>query len=107
ERLDLAAGPVERLAHGADDLLRAGGIAVAADGLDRYVYIDAVDRAHLALHRHLHGLRRVPLGIGDERAGQLARHQGEIDVVGAVGEALGRHAHAHLPREAVVLAGAE
>src|SRR5882724_6396309 len=105
QRLDDRARLHEALAHRGHDLLRAGAVAVDADGLDLGVDELAGDGADLALHHHAHRLLRGLGGIRDEGVlAQLARD--ELGVVGVdpVGEALGGHLHAgHLARLGVVL----
>src|SRR5713226_6789372 len=54
QRPDAAPRLVERFPDHAHDLLGARRVAVAADRLDRDVDLDAVERADLACHRHLH-----------------------------------------------------
>src|SRR5215471_1049698 len=96
QRLHLAARFLQSFPHRPHYVLGSRRVAVAADGLHRDVDGDAIQRGDLAFHRHLHGLGRRSLGIGDERAGDLARDERAIHVVGAIGKALGGDPHAHL-----------
>src|SRR5262249_56130872 len=67
QRLDDRARLDESLADRCHDLLRAGAVAVDADGLD--LHVDHLARAgpDLAVHDHADGLIGGLRGIGDER----------------------------------------
>src|SRR2546425_9439213 len=75
QRPDAAPRLIERLTDHPHDLLRARRVAVAADGLHRDVDLDAVERAHPSLDRHLHRLGGRALRVGDQGPRELARDQ--------------------------------